>query len=679
MPEILQPNEVYIASRSRMNGALRAEGRFKIAENTSVIETLEGLNPPTIAIGEQGRDTQPQASTVTISDLTDGLGVRWNRQDASDRRFYFATLDTRYRRQITLLPHKTDMGAPSGIDPTGHLPGAGGVWHDRVYVAWGATLRSWVEPSGWSDGTHVNDHSFFGGGIPTGDPVKFCDAWFWPLDGQGIDYLNPTGWDHIALPCVGLLSLVDRLYAVSADGLVSMISLSTSDAACAAGTLVAGDFTTIVEIDDVCRGITAYTTSGVGSDIVPYVLGERRLYEIDPTESSALAAGPAELPPNVWPMMVTPLPTTNSLYVAQGMGVLEWNNNIVSPIGLDNDDGVPVEWMGGITKIIPGFENLYALIFGTRAGLPLERDIYGSGADLDDGVLWGVEGQTWLATYEGNGWHTRAVSTGTQTDVNTCLFLSDSEDTYRVWFAFGPTLYSMDIEINVFNPLDNPDTQYEATGFLLTSHYDFNFLLEEKIGLMIQIQAIGCGSGCTITPYLILDDATNLPLYDTHGNSTITTTGVHTFLVHADTIGPLFNDQPAVGKPFSTAAVRCEMVGTLDRSPAIKAIIIHAIKANVPVRGWQVTLDLAQPHMDNLSAWQQRQLLLGMLEDASHGLLHFGYLPDPANGSTVQLYPVMPTVVAFSSPTGEAYAHQTRVRLAFVEGYRVVPPEVASG
>jgi hypothetical protein len=39
----------------------------------------------------------------------------------------------------------------------------------------------------------------------------------------------------------------------------------------------------------------------------------------------------------------------------------------------------------------------------------------------------------------------------------------------------------------------------------------------------------------------------------------------------------------------------------------------------------------------------------------------------------------MPTVVAFSSPTGTAFSHQTRVRLAFVEGYRLVPPEVTYG
>jgi len=373
-------------------------------------------------------------------------------------------------------------------------------------------------------------------------------------------------------------------------------------------------------------------------------------------------------------MNVSPLATTNALYIAQGMGMLEWNNSIVVPKGLDNDDGVPQEYMGGIMKLVPAFENLFAIIFGTRTGGTTELELYGDGGDLEDGVLLGGVGSTWLASYEGEGWHTRAISGLAQAETNTCLFLSDSEGTYRVWFALGETVYTIDLEVNVFNPLDNPDSQYELSGYFQSSHYDFQFLLEQKIGLMVQIEAIGCTADCTITPVLILDDGAQIPLFTTDDLNVITTSGIHTFFVHADMAGPDYNDAPAVGKAFSTAAVRCNVVGTLDNSPAIRSIIIHAIKANVPVRGWQVTLDLAQPHTDHLSVWQQRQLLLGMLEDATHGLLHFGYLPDPdAPAGNAKLYPVMPTVVAFSSPTGLAFGHQTRVRLAFVEGYRLVP------
>ena len=305
LPEVLASNEVYIASRSPLDGTLRREGKFRIVENTSVIETLEGLNPPTIAIGEQGRDTQPQASTITLSDVTDGLGVRWNRQDVSDKRFYFSTLDTRYRRQITCLPKKTNRGSPPGVTVASSLPGRGGVWNNRVYVAWGATLRSYDDTSGvalsltgstntapiavttavshgyvtgwtvtitghlvntaangtwaitvtsptsftltnstgngvgvatgtvisqsggWSTGVHANDRTF--AAVPTGDPVKFCGAWFWPLGTGGFDYLSPVGWRHVALNSVGMLALVDALYSVTADGVVSMCTLATAE------------------------------------------------------------------------------------------------------------------------------------------------------------------------------------------------------------------------------------------------------------------------------------------------------------------------------------------------------------------------------------------------------------------------------------------------------------------
>ena len=150
VPEILPAQRGYIASRSPRDGTLRREGKFKLVENTSVIETLEGLNPPTIAIGEQGRDTQPQASTITISDVTDGLGSGGTGRMSATNVSTSPPSTPATGGRLRTCPRRANRGTPPGITATTSLPGAGGVYNNRVYVAWGVFLRSHIDSSGGS-------------------------------------------------------------------------------------------------------------------------------------------------------------------------------------------------------------------------------------------------------------------------------------------------------------------------------------------------------------------------------------------------------------------------------------------------------------------------------------------------------------------------------------------------
>lgn len=671
-PERLRRDEIWLASRDPSTGAELRGGRFRLESGSRVIESLEGLNPPIIAIGEQGRDTQPAASTVTISDVSDGLGLRFMRQDASERRFYFATSDTRYRRQVTNPRKKTDRGVPSGISAATKSPGRGGVWSESVWVSWGDEVRQYSEGAGWTDGTDPADRLLTNSAIPTNDPVDYSTGWFWPLGTDGIDYYNGATWHNIATSCVGAVVLGDSLLVVSPTGVVKRVILATAEAKIAAGTLADADFLDLVSISDTCSGFVLYTTSATGSDIVPYVIGERQFYEIDIEEESAIRAGPAKLPPNVWPMVATPLPSSNSLYIAQGMGVLEWQNNLVRPIGLDSDDGVPAEYLGGIVAMVPGFENLIALIGGRLAsGTASDEMLYGGGSIFDAGILdTSAATQMWLASYEGDGWHTRATSATPTGGTNICLFISDAEDTYRVWFAFGETLYSIELEINVFNPLDDPDAEFETDSRFLSAYYDYNYLIEKKLGLLIQVETDNCSDDTTVTPFVSIDEGSYIALFTEAGISTIVDDGVHSYLLHADLFGPDYEDVPAVGKQFSRLGIAYDLVGTEGSSPAVKAVVIHAVKLQQPIRGWQVNLDLRET-LSGVSGWEQRSLLLNLLSDAARGLLHFSYIPDQTDASDVVTYAVRPTTGTLGSLAGAAHGLGTSVRLSLLEGVRL--------
>jgi hypothetical protein len=143
--EIVKPSEIVLAAPDGAGGYTLV-CRFRLAEGTSVTPVFQGLQPPTISIGEQGRDTQPFASSIIYDDLEGGLGVLHQSQRTGNNRFWWSTLDTRRREQTTLLRRKRDTGKPPGV--VAEIPAAGGVYANRVWVAWGQRVRQWTEANG---------------------------------------------------------------------------------------------------------------------------------------------------------------------------------------------------------------------------------------------------------------------------------------------------------------------------------------------------------------------------------------------------------------------------------------------------------------------------------------------------------------------------------------------------
>jgi hypothetical protein len=143
--EIVKESEIVLAAPDGAGGYTLV-CRFRLAEGTSVTPVFQGLQPPTISIGEQGRDTQPFASSIIYDDLEGGLGVLNQSQRTGNNRFWWSTVDTRRREQTTLLRRKRDLGKPPGV--TTEVPAAGGVYANRVWVAWSSKVRQHTEAVG---------------------------------------------------------------------------------------------------------------------------------------------------------------------------------------------------------------------------------------------------------------------------------------------------------------------------------------------------------------------------------------------------------------------------------------------------------------------------------------------------------------------------------------------------
>jgi hypothetical protein len=177
--ETIFSEEIYLAAFEPVTGALIEECRLALMPGTSVQPTLTGLFPPVIAINDQGRDTQPYASTVTFEDNTGGILIRHHEPATSFRRVWYATTDVRYKRQTTLLKRKVDRA-----NPTTKACQAGIAWNSAVWAAFGDEIWRWVD--GGAEWDPARAYLLPGGAFPHDHPCVWGTMLLWPLGDRGI-------------------------------------------------------------------------------------------------------------------------------------------------------------------------------------------------------------------------------------------------------------------------------------------------------------------------------------------------------------------------------------------------------------------------------------------------------------------------------------------------------------
>jgi hypothetical protein len=115
----------------------------------------------------------------------------------------------------------------------------------------------------------------------------------------------------------------------------------------------------------------------------------------------------------------------------------------------------------------------FALIHATRAEADVVFDLTSGEPTMATtaGVLGELSGFAWLASKEPSGWHVRAIADAPGSPAS-MLFVSEAELSYRTWFAWGGTCWTIDLEQGLHNPLDNPVAEYERTGTVYYSITD---------------------------------------------------------------------------------------------------------------------------------------------------------------------------------------------------------------
>lgn len=653
---VINAHEIYLASYNPDTGDILRHGHFRLLKGTQVQTQLTGLFPPVIAINEDGRDTQPFAATINLSDTRGGVGVKWMDVNGSPGRFHWATLDTRRQRQVTLLKKKT---ARTNSDAGTRVPRFGAPYGTGTYVAFDERVYRWQEVAGveqWS----ASLHSFSGGGIPQSPPIVWRGYLIWFLGTNGITYFDGATWTNIAQDAVAGVVLSDTLYIVTSSGLVRKTNIFPP---------VAANFVDVVRVND--TPVSMFIFRAADGRNIPFVTGDRTVWAID-IETDTCEPALAELPPNLYGIRAEVLSGDNQLYIAQGMSVLAWDGDDARLVGLDKDDGVPTQYTGGIKRLVNGGLSLFALVDATNVQtLDDVEDIF-TGDPYRD-VLARGESYAIVFSREEKGWHVRAFSDAPTVDV-TMLFISDADSRYRLWFSWGGVAYTIDLETGFPNPLDDPEGHFEASGEIFYAATDSGYYDSDKTSLYLSCRTTRCSATSTVKLYVNYDDSgTWYELRNPDGTFGITTNGRHIFALHSSPIpistSPLqFGDEPSAGRRHEFIQVKAllERGGDDSLTPSLERVSIGLLKNTQALQGWTVNLDMSS-EFKGKTPQEQIDTLEALIHDNASSNLFFCFNSRATDFPATDVFAVKITGYQGRVTSGESHATKATARLSITE------------
>lgn len=667
---VIDADEIALAVVAQGSGIRSLPVRFRIRGGIQPI--LNNQFPPAISIGEQGRDTQPFASTATYADFSSGIGVYRYDPSTSRARYWWGTLDTRRKNGVSLLPKKIDRTNPhAGVDPSSRVTAgiqfAGldlVVWDRHVY-GWNELAQTWNSQA--SPGAPSNGQPLYSlTAPPTSDPVIW-NGYCYFFTGQNVVAYNGSAFTLLSQAAIAGVPYGGQLWLLYGTGAIKKADDWNLATLTNVATGVGGNGKPLF-VDDTAVGMTTYF-DGQGTP-VPYIIGKRRLYSIDASTGAIYPTGPA-MPPHKYPISAAEWPSDRWMYIAQAMSVVQWNGELAQDVGFINDDGVPPEINGSIVKLVTTERDIFALVTkltqsSTQALGTAELADWNNDYEVPSSP---IPAYSALFARRGAGWHPLAVADSNASAATAC-FVSYYETDYRVWFAWGNTVYTVDLEYGFTTPANFQTGQFEPSGVLITPWNDYGYYEETKIALLAELRCtITPGNGDLIRAYIAWDyDENNwIPLTTEQGQADFIASGRYRLPIHASTFYP-WVDAPPSGRTFDTFRLKAELVrGTADTSsPILTWFGLHCIKSVPVVRGWSFEIDMTDTY-NNRTPMQQWDALAEIVAANNLGLVHFSYQDDPdATGGQARVYPVKLTGITGLTEAGPSGVGTVRVTLSEV-------------
>lgn len=545
---------------------------------------------PKSTIGDYSRDSNPLTSSWVITDLSGGHGVVDLEEGADAGRYRFGVVDARRPRQIT-CPMETavyvgdDLGFSTGLAyPLGAIDG-------NVYALYGSTLVLWDETT-----KTFADTGDTLTGAPTNKPTVWSrggatEYFYIPLGSDGYATYDGSTVAPISSPdAIDFLVWDNKLLCIDDDGKL----WQTTD-----GTTwddFGGSSESKLDKHVTPRQLLVYFDRN--DEYVPYLITDQEVHAID-------MAGPIIYRTELyWPrhrdMGLGACNWRGDMHVAVGMGVFRYNGSIISPIGLDRDQGLPTQYRGRIVDLLAAYNSMYALVSGEE-NEEMGEEIWAFD-DADD--EWYISPSTTVSSlheFTGIGWH--CLWTTTEPLGNPSWSLTTCEDdTYRLWWGVGNTINVMKYPIDFANAraiIESGQYRFAPYAWLETGRFDAAMEGYTKLGEGDLLRAT-VPEGCRIDVSYKIDGA-----------------GGYTFLQSITESGTAFKGlgdlldviAATEGSPFNDVELLFEWFGTGATAPILESNVLTYIKLNKSATSLNANVDLSAKYKGRSPVEMRRALM----------------------------------------------------------------------
>lgn len=632
MPEIL------VTAETQTNTARM--GQAAVYANPETI-VLDGVEIPTLSmhfsdlsrfeqkltIGDYSKDSDALLSTWAQSAWNGGVLIDEHIEGGTDQRSRWSTMWTRSPGQLALNPLAHEHVATSGTGA--HRPV--GDYDGEFWFAEDTDLQTIDDPA----------TTYALTGVPVATGVEYASTLVIPLGTSGIDIFDGATITNTAgIEAVSLLLWDNKLFALTVDG--ELLDFDGADWSTPAATR------TIPSRETPRKLVAFFDRSG---DLTVCIVTSRGIWFWD-SAADVIHKSRLDLPPHPDNGLGAVEWRDDGLYYASGLGIYRHSaSGVVTAMGFDRDDGVPIEYRGRVKDLVAEHNGVIALLEGDTSltGQPPETTDTASVAHgpLGNSASFDVvasPSQSAIMIWNEAGWH--CLHNFRDIKEPTWMYLStESIDGWDYTLVCGQEdqLVYIPMPKIFFGPrqlVQSSIQHFEPDGIHITGRFDAGMVGFRKLASHFEVTlrdpqddkefegSVYVYSRTDLVPEWtmigfmgdLLGGDLSLSLNNAYGR--------HVFRFGTgDPLSIIGVDQFAYGVEFTWIEFKYEVRRGDDtlRTPIIDSTVLKFIKLPLEGRSWTCTVDL-EHEVDGIIGPEQRADFLTRLTTSSTftKMLHLG-------------------------------------------------------
>jgi len=521
--------------------------------------------PQKLVTGDYTKDSEQILSSWIIADQTGGIGIKDGVEGVDDNRAWWSTCELGYKGHIVLPTLVTNAGNPGTTDPAVAIE-----YSNAMYVAFGADVRKLTESTGSWGSSLVTLAAVPTDGIVHKDKLYFAMG----TDFERFDGATWTDGDTLgtAQACRFFIEWDSKLFTLDNDGQLDYsIDEGVTWITNALSTLPSGYF------------YKPFLYRNVAGDVIIYMPTKQGLYALDFVNAKWIETELA-LPFHTYAGRGATA-WRDAAYVPSGLSIYRYSSSPaeVSMMGPDRDYGLPGDYLGNITKLLRGHNELFALIDATST---VDQDLYPAGA-YGDIQIYDKVGFSVVLKWNEKAWSVIYVSGSTSTPIKTGV-VATADDIYRLWFGIDGEVYYIPLQETIQNPLEATNFPFAASAEHITPWFDKNNAVIDGLASTVTAYA----QNTSATEYIRIHYALD---YDDNSWTLLTNTDFADGQIDSDGEAE-FSLASGAGIAFKAIRFKYELArgSNTALSPDLRWVRLSYIKLLEPKWGFTVRVDCSR-------------------------------------------------------------------------------------